>query len=94
MDGAEVGGTVVTGADVTGGLGAEEPLPMVVVMGPCSMYTPEMNQSSAAGVLTIRSTPTWKSAELVEVDALMFCATLVSGAEPVEAHSPTVLAEN
>ena len=67
---------------------------MAVVIGPDSMYTPETYQFSGVGVLTMRRTPTWKSSELVEVDAAMFLATLVSGAEPLEAQRPTVPAEN
>ena len=80
--------------DVTGGGGAAEPSPMAVVMGPLSMNTPETNQSSGAGVLTMRRTPTWKSAELVEVEAAMLLTTLTRGLEPVEAQRPTVPALN
>lgn len=42
----------------------------------------------------MRRMPTWKSSEFVDVDAATFCATFVSGAEPVDAHRPTVPAEN
>lgn len=73
-----------------GGTELPVPLPTLVVMGPLSIYTPEMYQSSVSGPLTSRSTPTWKSSELVDVDAATFWATFVRGAEPVEAHSPTV----
>ena len=41
------------------------PVPTEVVMGPDSMYTPEMYQFSGVAVLTIRRIPTWKSSELV-----------------------------
>ena len=96
--GADVEGADVTGGDVagdvTGGGGAAEPSPMAVVMGPLSMNTPETNQSSGAGVLTMRRTPTWKSAELVEVEALTLFMTFLSGSEPVDAQRPTVPAEN
>ena len=34
------------------------PLPIVVVIGPLSMYTPDMYQFSGVAVFTIRSTPT------------------------------------
>lgn len=76
------------------GLDAPDPEPMAVVMEPDSMYTPDKYQSSGASVFTIRRTPTWKSSELVEVEAAMLFATLVSGEEPFEAHRPTVPAEN
>jgi len=66
------------------------PLPIAVVIGPLSIYTPEMYQFSGAGVLTIRRTPTWKSSELVEVEAATLFATLVKGEPPVENHRPTV----
>ena len=88
--GAVVGVTVV----VLGGAGEDAPEPIAVVIGPDSMYTPETYQSSGAGVLTMRRTPTWKSSELVEVEAAMLFATLVSGEEPFEAQRPTVPAEN
>lgn len=95
LAGAEVGGTVgAMVGDETGGAGAAAPEPMAVVMGPFSMNTPLMYQSSGAGVLTMRSTPTWKSSEFVEVDAGMLAATLTSGSPPVEAQRPTVPAEN
>jgi hypothetical protein len=71
-----------------------QPDPTAVVMGPDSMYTPLKYQSSAPGVLTMRRTPTCQSLELVEVEAAMFWTTLVNGAEPVDAQSPTVPAEN
>ena len=70
------------------------PLPIEVVMGPLSMYTPDMYQFSGVAVLTIRSTPTWKSSEFVEVDAATLFITFVRGAEPFDAQRPTVLAEN
>lgn len=70
------------------------PFPMAVVMGPDSMNTPEMNQSSGFGSLTMRSTPTWKSSELVEVDAATLGTTFVRGSEPVDAQRPTVCPEN
>ena len=87
-----VGATVVELGEE--GLEVPDPEPMAVVIGPDSMYTPDTYQSSGASVFTMRRTPTWKSSELVDVGAAMFCATLVSGAEPVEAHKPTVPAEN
>lgn len=76
------------------GLDAPDPEPMAVVIGPDSMYTPETYQSSGASVFTMRRTPTWKSSELVEVEAAMLFATLVRGDEPFEAQRPTVPAEN
>lgn len=42
----------------------------------------------------MRSTPTWKSSELVDVDAAMLACTFTNGSEPFEAQSPTVPAEN
>ena len=45
-------------------------------------------------MLTIRSTPTWKSSEFVDVGAATFCTTLTSGDEPVDAQRPTVPAVN
>jgi hypothetical protein len=68
--------------------------PTVVVMGPDSMYTPLKYQSSAPGVLVMRRTPRCQSLESVKVVAAMFWTTLVNGAHPVEAQSPTVPAEN
>ncbi len=93
--GVDEGGTVVGTAvvELDGGAGAD-PEPMAVVMGPFSMKTPDTYQSSGVGVLTMRRTPTWKSSELVEVDATMLLATLVRAAEPFEAQRPTVPAEN
>lgn len=70
------------------------PLPMLVVMGPLSMYTPLTYQSSGGFRLTIRRTPTWKSAEFVDVLADKFWTTLVNGADPVDAQRPTVLELN
>lgn len=57
---------------------------------------PDQYQSSGAAFvppLGRRSSPTCQSAELVDVDALMGPATLVSGAEPLDAQRATVLAE-
>ena len=42
----------------------------------------------------MRRMPTWKSSEFVDVDAATLSTTLVSGSEPVDAHRPTVPAEN
>ena len=70
------------------------PFPMLVVMGPLSMYTPEKYQSSGLGLLTILKTPRCQSSELVDVDAGTFCTTLTKGSEPCEAHKPTVPAVN
>ena len=53
-----------------------------------------MYQSSGVASLTIRSTPTWKSSELVEVEAARLDATFTSGSPPCEAQSPTVLPLN
>lgn len=94
--GVDEGGTVVGTAvvELDGGAGEDAPEPMAVVIGPFSMKTPETYQSSGAGVLTMRRMPTWKSSELVEVEAAMLFATLVSGEEPFEAQRPTVPAEN
>lgn len=57
-------------------------------------YTPEKNQSSVPGALTILKTPRCQSAELVDVEAATFWTTFLSGSDPVEAQSPTVPAEN
>lgn len=49
VGGTDVGGTDVGGTDVGGtDVGGTEtvPFPIVVVMGPLSIYTPEMYQSS------------------------------------------------
>ena len=94
--GVDEGGTVVGTAVVAldGGAGEDAPEPMAVVIGPFSMKTPETYQSSGAGVLTMRRTPTWKSAELVEVEALTLFMTFLSGSEPVDAQRPTLPAEN
>lgn len=70
------------------------PLPTLVVIGPLSIYTPEKYQDSGAAVLTILRTPRCQSAELVLVDAGTLFTTLVKGADPVDAHNPTVPAEN
>lgn len=70
------------------------PVPTLVVIGPLSMYTPLIYQSSGAPPLTMRNTPTWKSSELVDVEAEILSTTLVSAEEPVDAQSPTVLALN
>ncbi len=102
VDGAVDEGAVEAGAVVVGavvelgdeGLDAPEPEPMAVVMGPDSMYTPDTYQSSGASVFTMRRTPTWKSSELVEVEAAILFATLVNEEEPLEAQRPTVPAEN
>lgn len=87
-----VGATVVELGEE--GLEVPDPEPMAVVIGPDSMYTPDTYQSSGASVFTMRRTPTWKSSELVEVEAAMLFATLVRGEEPLEAQRPTVPAEN
>ena len=87
--GPVVTGGVVVGGTVVGGMGAL-PFPTLVVIGPFSMYTPEKYQSSALGPFTILNTPTCQSSEFVDGDVAMFCTTFVSGAEPVEAHRPTV----
>jgi len=42
----------------------------------------------------MRRTPTWKSAEFVEVDAAAFWKTFTRGLPFVEAQRPTVPAEN
>ena len=67
---------------------------IVVVIGPLSMYTPDMYQFSGVAVLTMRSTPTWKSSELVEVEADTLSITFTSGLDPFEAQRPTVFPEN
>ena len=67
---------------------------IAVVIVPDSMYTPLTYQSSALGPLTMRRRPTCQSSELVDVGAAMLLATLTRGAEPVDAHRPTVPAEN
>jgi hypothetical protein len=70
------------------------PFPMLVVMGPLSIYTPLKYQSSGVPPLIRRRTPRCQSSELVDVEAAMFCTTLTNGLAPVLAQSPTVPAEN
>ena len=86
--------TLMTRSTESSDAGEDEPEPTEVVIGPDSMYTPETYQFSGVAVLTMRRTPTWKSSELVEVEAAMLSWTLVSAAEPLEAQRPTVPAEN
>jgi len=69
------------------------PFPMLVVMGPLSIYTPLKYQSSGVPPLIRRRTPRCQSSELVDVEAAMFCTTLTNGLAPVLAQSPTVPAE-
>ena len=72
--GADDAGTLVglpdDGADVVVPVPVLVPLPIVVVIGPLSIYTPDMYQFSGVAVFTMRSTPTWKSSELVEVEVV------------------------
>lgn len=68
------------GDDVTGGVeaGGEVELefpPTLVVIGPDSMYTPEMYQFSGTESFSIRRTPTCQSSELVDVAAAWFGMT-------------------
>ena len=91
-DDGTVVGALVEGTDVP--VPVLVPLPIEVVIGPFSMYTPDMYQFSGVAEFTMRSTPTWKSSELVDVDAATLFITFVSGAEPFDAQRPTVFAEN
>ena len=91
-DGGTVVGALVEGTEVP--VPVPVPLPTEVVIGPLSMYTPDMYQFSGVAEFTMRSTPTWKSSELVDVDAGTLFITLVRGAEPFDAQRPTVFAEN
>lgn len=91
-----VGTAVVVGPTVVVPEGAEPALgpAMLVVMGACSMKTPDQNQSSGAALvppLGRRRTPMCQSSEFVEGLAALFATICVRGADPVEYQRPTVL---
>lgn len=94
LDAVDVGAAVVvpTPEELEGEVTA--PFPMLVVIGPLSMYTPEKYQSSVVEPLVRRRNPRCQSSLLVDVDAGMFWTTFTSGEEPVDAQRPTVLALN
>lgn len=72
VTGAEVVDDVLEVEDETEDEDPTAPDPIDVVMGALSIYTPEKYQCSMSSPFSIRSTPTWKSALFVEVDAAMF----------------------